>query len=221
MAVMLTKSRLEALSDGVFAIVMTLLVIDIKVPVVRGLTMTDEMLWQKLLGLQDLFISYIISFLILGMFWMAHHAFFYHFFKHIDRKESLINIFFLMQLACIPFSAHLLGAHPRLFPSIFIYGCNIIFLGLTLFTLFALVIKDKEKLHDHVSKKTIVQAKIRILLPPVFALFGILAAFINIRWSYFLFAFPIIFNIIPGGLDLIENTYKGFAKGWKKFCSSS
>jgi len=220
MAVMLTKSRLEALSDGVFAIVMTLLVIDIKVPVVQGLAMTDEILWQKLIGLQDLFISYIISFLIVGMFWMAHHAFFYHFLKHIDRKESLINIFFLMQLACVPFSAHLLGSHPRLFPSIFIYGTNIITLGLTLFVLFIIVIKDKEKLHDHVSKKTIVQAAIRILLPPVFALFGILAAFFNIQWSYFLFAFPIIFNIIPGGLDLIENTGKSLAKGWKTIGSS-
>ena len=200
----MNKTRIEALSDGVFSIVMTLLIIEVKVPHLQGLTISNEELWHRLSDLWPLLRSYFISFLILGMYWTNHHAFFHMFTKQVNRLLNVVNIFFLMFLCFIPFSAHLMGQYPANEPAILIYGINIILIGMTLFIMLRMVINNPELVHEHVSKRLKTQAAIRLLLPPIFAVMGMLFAHVNFSLSYFLFAFPIIFNIIPGTLDVLE-----------------
>lgn len=202
----MNKNRLEALGDGVFSIVMTLLIIEIKVPHTEG-AVTDQELWLKLGELWPLFRSYIISFFVLGMYWIAHHAFFHLFAKNVNRVIALLNILFLMFIAFIPFSAHLLGQYPRHMPAIIVYGVNIIFSGLILYSMLRVAIHDKEVLHETVSWRLILQATTRILLPPVFAAAGIAVFPFNRNLSFFLFVFPIIFNIIPGTLNILEGAF--------------
>ena len=79
----LAKSRIEALSDGIFAVAMTLLVLDIKSPVNFYFTTTGELL-DYLLTL-DSFAMYVISFFVLAIFWIAHHLLF-HYVRHVDRR---------------------------------------------------------------------------------------------------------------------------------------
>jgi uncharacterized membrane protein len=67
-----SKHRLETLTDGVFAIVMTLLVLELTVPQLSRSNVTDE-LPKALLELSPVILSYITSFIILGFFWIAHH----------------------------------------------------------------------------------------------------------------------------------------------------
>jgi len=66
------QSRLEALTDGVFAIVMTLLVLDIRVPDIQGIV-TDGTLLSALVDITPLLLSYLVSFALLFSYWRAHH----------------------------------------------------------------------------------------------------------------------------------------------------
>src|SRR5271165_4463609 len=103
--VTLSKSRIEALSDGVFSIAMTLLVLKLEVP--EHHHSNQEML-QQLLELQPQFVSFVVTFLIAGGFWFLHHLTF-HFIRHVDSFLVWVNLIFLMLVALLPFSAGLMG----------------------------------------------------------------------------------------------------------------
>ena len=72
----MNKARVESLSDCVFSIVMTLLIIDFKVPNISGHAVTNAEMIDKLWALWPILRSYFISFILLGMYWVAHHAYF-------------------------------------------------------------------------------------------------------------------------------------------------
>ena len=102
-------NRIEALSDGVFAIVMTLLVIELSVPLVSKLKASVE-LGGMLLEMWPKFFAFAISFLVLGIFWFTHHSQF-HFIKRSNGMFVWINILFLLSVAFIPFSTALIGEY--------------------------------------------------------------------------------------------------------------
>ena len=68
----LEKNRLEALIDGVFAVALTLLVLDLKLPEDIA-PASDAELWSYMLGLERHFVIYVISFVVIGMYWITHH----------------------------------------------------------------------------------------------------------------------------------------------------
>jgi uncharacterized membrane protein len=109
-------SRLETFSDGVFAIAATLLILEIKLPERSSLT-------HELLHLWPSYGAYAISFVTIGIMWINHHAVFEQI-NRINRTFLVINVFFLMVIAFIPFPTHVLAAHlhdqPR--PAAFFYG---------------------------------------------------------------------------------------------------
>lgn len=106
-SLMLGKSRIEALSDGVFAITMTLLVLKLEVPEVMHHSSNEQML-QQLLALGPAFATYVVTFLIAGGFWFLHHLTF-HFIRHVNGVLVWINLIFLMLVALLPFSAGLMS----------------------------------------------------------------------------------------------------------------
>jgi len=96
--------RLLALSDGIFAIAITLLILEIGVPEV------DSGLLGALVDLWPSYLSYALSFAFIGIIWAQHH----HLFQHITRTDHLfllINVLFLMWVALIPFPTALLAAY--------------------------------------------------------------------------------------------------------------
>lgn len=96
--------RLLTLSDGVFAIAITLLVLNIHVPQISsGLGAALRHQWPE-------YLSYVESFLIIGIIWAQHHLLFRHI-KRVDHVFVLINIVFLMWIASIPFPTELLGTY--------------------------------------------------------------------------------------------------------------
>ena len=99
-SLMLGKSRIEALSDGVFAITMTLLVLKLEVPEVMHHSSNGQML-QQLLALGPAFATYVVTFLIAGGFWFLHHLTF-HFIRHVNGFLVWINLIFLMLVALLP-----------------------------------------------------------------------------------------------------------------------
>lgn len=118
----LPKNRLETLADGIFAIVMTILVLDLRVPEVLG----PGGLSSELAALWPRFATYFISFVVLGIYWFAHHQVF-HFLARVNRTIVWLNIMFFMGVALTPFAASLLGAHTDDRVAVAFYG---ILLGL-------------------------------------------------------------------------------------------
>ena len=100
--------RLAALSDGVFAIAMTLLVIDLKVPDLTG----DEVsrLPAELRGQVGSYLAYALSFYVIGQMWLAHHRMF-RYIKTTDPRLLRINLLMLMVIAAVPFPTSLLGRY--------------------------------------------------------------------------------------------------------------
>lgn len=95
-------NRLEAFSDGVFAIAITLLILEIKVPTF------DSALGPALLALWPSYLAYILSFVVIGAIWINHHAMF----QHIERTDGtllLLNVLNLMVVAFLPFPTAVLA----------------------------------------------------------------------------------------------------------------
>jgi uncharacterized membrane protein len=123
--------RLAALSDGIFAVAMTLLVLDLHVPASEVIHSQGE-LWHTLSGAAPQLISYIMSFLTLGIFWNGQQAQL-NSFSRSDRHLSWIHIAFLFAVSIMPFSTRLLAEFIT-YPSVLIaYWANILLLGVVLF----------------------------------------------------------------------------------------
>src|SRR6201986_1262736 len=124
----MTKNRLESFSDGVFAVVITLLIFNVKIPVEKNIPITNQQLWRELLDAWPHVLTFIFTFLIVGMFWVAHHRIFTYV-KAVDPKLLWINILYLMFIVLLPFPASILATHPLLQVSIWLYCCTLLLVG--------------------------------------------------------------------------------------------
>jgi uncharacterized membrane protein len=104
------KNRIETLTDGVFAIAMTLLVTGLDIPKLNGIITTGTV-DSLLLNLFLAFIHYIIAFVLLASFWWSSHLR-SHYLQSIDSKMSFLNITTLLFVGLIPFSTNLAGDFP-------------------------------------------------------------------------------------------------------------
>jgi TMEM175 potassium channel family protein len=103
----MNKSRLEAFSDGVFAVAITLLVLEIKVPEVAGGKLAHALgeQWPS-------YASYVVSFAVIGVIWMNHHAVFEHL-ARVDRRLMAHNLFLLLWIVLIPWATSLMATYMR------------------------------------------------------------------------------------------------------------
>ena len=130
----MTKNRLETCSDGVFAIVITLLVLDIKLPEVNALGLI-----QALKESLPRIAAYVLSFAIIGLYWISHLRSF-ELIAKVDGAVFWINLLLLLLVSFIPFPTALLGRYPNEALPIVIYGltliaCNAVGLGLMAYLL--------------------------------------------------------------------------------------
>ncbi|HXQ32614.1 MAG TPA: TMEM175 family protein [Anaerolineales bacterium] len=114
------KSRLEAFSDGVFAIVITLLILDIRFPDVAY-----SQFKTTLVSLLPRILAYMMSFIIIGLYWVVHHTSM-HAIRKTDRVFLWLNILLLLFVSFIPFPTSLLGRYPFQAWPIIIYGFTLI-----------------------------------------------------------------------------------------------
>ncbi|OGX27420.1 MAG: hypothetical protein A2787_00950 [Omnitrophica WOR_2 bacterium RIFCSPHIGHO2_01_FULL_48_9] len=110
-------NRLEAFSDGVFAIVITLLVLELRVPEVHD----PAELVPGLKALLPKFVSFVVSFLYVTIYWINHHQLF-HLIKRSNRGLFWLNSLFLMCLTFIPFPTALIGSYPQETAAVVFYG---------------------------------------------------------------------------------------------------
>jgi len=121
--------RLQALADGVFAVAMTLLVLDLRLPETEA--NDSAALWHQLTGLGPQLAAYLLSFTMLGTFWLAEHTFLERC-RRSDRMLSWAALGFLFFVSTLPFSASTLAEHTHLTLAVLLYWANLLGLGLTL-----------------------------------------------------------------------------------------
>jgi uncharacterized membrane protein len=125
--------RLEAFSDGVFAIAITLLILEIKVPRTSELQQLGG-LWPALAQRWPDYVGYVVSFLIIGIMWANHHALF-QYIRRVDRPLMLANLVLLMGVGFLPFPTAIVAEHladpaSRTQATAF-YGATLIFTSLS------------------------------------------------------------------------------------------
>lgn len=123
--------RIAAISDGIFAVAMTLLVLDLKTPAGEAIH-SDAGLLHALAGMYPQFITYLLSFLTLGIFWMGQQAQL-SLLSASDRGFSWIHLGFLCGVSFIPFSTRLLAEYIEYRAAIFVYWMNLLLLGALLY----------------------------------------------------------------------------------------
>lgn len=112
-----------AFSDGLFAIAMTLLVVGIAVPTLSSPGDEGE-LWDALRELESAYVSFFISFLVIGRYWIAHHQFFRQL-RELDYGLIWLNLIYLAFVAFLPFPTALLGTYFENPVSIVVYALSI------------------------------------------------------------------------------------------------
>jgi uncharacterized membrane protein len=125
----LNKQRLEAFSDGVFAIVITLLILDIRIPIVQPAD-----LGAALVNILPQLLTYILSFFIVGLYWHLHHQVAAEI-KLIDGAFVWLNLVWLLFVSMLPFPTALLGRYPLQPIPLTIYGINLILVNVTGFVI--------------------------------------------------------------------------------------
>jgi uncharacterized membrane protein len=122
--------RLAGISDGIFSVGMTLLVLGLSVPALSAVR-TEGDLWQALLGLGPNVLVYTMSFMTLGIFWVGQGTQLNQLARS-DRNYSWLQLAFLFAVTLVPFSTALLARFPTLRVALVEYWLNIVLLGLTL-----------------------------------------------------------------------------------------
>ncbi len=123
--------RLAALSDGIFAVAMTLLVLDLRLPateVVHG----EQDLWHALAALAPQIVMYMVSFMTLGIFWVGQQTQL-NYLARSNRSLAWIHIVFLFAVTTMPFSTRLLAEFPAYRIALLSYWVNLVLLGITLY----------------------------------------------------------------------------------------
>jgi len=200
----LTTGRISAFSDGVFSIAITLLVLNLQIP--KGITSLDDLL-PKLQALWPNLMSYILSFVIIGIYWIAHHNMF-HYIKRSNRAFLWINILLLMCVAFIPFSAGLLGQFSFIKQPLLaqvaeiIYASNLILTNLMLSLLWWYATSNHRLVDQDIDPHFVRVVNRRNMTAPVVYLVSIGLSFLSPLASLIVFFLFPLYYIFPSHIDL-------------------
>ena len=178
----MNKQRLEAFSDGVYAIVITLLILDFRIPDVHAAA-----LGTALVAMLPQVGTYVLSFFVVGLYWLAHHRAANQI-RLIDGTFIWLNLVWLLFVSVMPFPTSLLGRYPLQPIPIAIYGIDLIMANVTGFIITLYMRKHPELCVSPVSAEAV-----RALIPVYAVTNGIYAVAIALGWilpwaSYVLYA---------------------------------
>lgn len=168
--------RIIAISDGVFAVALTLLVLEIRVPLLDIIHSEKELVVQFAL-LKSKFLVYLLAFMTTGIFWLGHSSQYKHIEKS-DRNLNWINLIFLLFVTMLPFTTAFLGDYTKFKFPIFIYWLNIFMLGILLYINWNYAYK-KEFVNENTKEDINVPLRKRIIYAQTLYFIGALLCFIN------------------------------------------
>jgi uncharacterized membrane protein len=172
--------RLAALSDGVFAVAMTLLVLDLRMPAETAIH-SEVDLWHAILALAPRVLVYLMSFLTLGIFWVGQQTQLNHF-SHSDRHLTWIHLAFLFDVSLMPFSTSLMATFISYRLALLIYWANIFVLGALLFAGWRYALRAQLVKRD-ISAEITAAIERRIIVAQALYALGALLCLVNTYWS--------------------------------------
>jgi len=189
----LRLTRIEALSDGVFAIILTLLVLELKVPALKDHASVGELLHHLYEALPK-FVSWLISFVILCKFWLNHH----HILglaRHANYAMVWLNAIFLLGQSFIPFPTALAGEYPTNPLAVSFFGIVFAINTLLFLALHAYIVR-------HLIKPELVPLQdphglIKGLVGPLSYLVGAALAWVSMHAAFVVYALTPLFYITP------------------------
>jgi len=191
----ISKSRLEALVDGIFAFAMTLLVTGLTIPVLTDAEAASK-LPPMVMEMRSEFVSLLIAFFILASFWLAHHRQFHHV-RTVDMNLVRINLCILACVVVVPFTTSISGDYDHVRIAVDLFHLNLFFLGLLFLVQWWYLNRTPAVTTDRIPRSDAVSGTRRSLLVPAVAALGFLVAFIDPRISMmvYLLLFPGFFLV--------------------------
>jgi uncharacterized membrane protein len=178
----MNKYRLEALSDGVFAVAITLLVLDIRLPA----GVPYENLGGALVQLTPKILSYLLSFIVVGIYWSFHHAALARL-RRIDGTVVFLNLLLLLLVTFMPFPTILMGEYPFTTLPLVIYGLCLIAANLIGFVSILHLHWRPDLLHPGIAENLLASQIPIYLVVNLMYLAGIALAFYSPHASYGVF----------------------------------
>lgn len=172
--------RLAALSDGVFAVAMTLLVLDLRTPAETAIH-SERDLWNAIVLLAPRILVYLMSFLTLGIFWVGQQTQLNHF-SHSDRHLTWIHLAFLFGVSLMPFSTSLMASFISYRLALLLYWANIFVLGAILFAAWRYALRV-QLVKPELSAEFAAAIERRIIVAQALYALGALLCLINTYWS--------------------------------------
>lgn len=175
-----SRDRLEALSDGLFAFAMTLLVLDLRVPsaaIVHG----EPTLQHALLRVLPRIVPYLMSFMTLGIFWIGQQTQL-NALTRTDRNLTWIHLAFLLPVTFVPFTTSLLAEFLSYRTALLVYWLNIFLLGLFLYFSWTYS-RHAGLIKDDMTEETRAAVDRRIVIAQSLYAGGAALAFVNTYWS--------------------------------------
>lgn len=169
--------RLVFFSDAVMAIAITLLTVDLKLPEL-GEAATSPQLQQALAALAPRFLSFLISFLVISVYWSSHHRYF-NCMARMDGRLVALNMLFLLSIALMPFVAGLLGQYYYLPIGPAVYAAAMAFTGFSMNAIWWYASHERRLLKPEVSDAFIHTRRVLLWVGPIAFLLSIPLAWID------------------------------------------
>jgi len=191
------------MSDGVFAIVITLMVFELKLPDVAPDRAAAE-LPLALLKMSPDFFNLFLGFVILGIYWIGHNNIFLHVLKH-DRLMLWLNILFLLSIGLVPFSTGLLVHYGDAQIAVILYALNLIAGGVLLDLIWWYATYNRHLMCDTVQPALVRSFHLRILTGPVIYVLAIGFSFVSLLVAKILFGVAIVYYLVPTVQDFLHH----------------
>lgn len=197
--------RAETFSDGVIAIIITIMILELKVPdLTKDSSARDIM--SHVSHLLPYFIIYAFSFMMIAIFWTNHH----HMFLLLEKADEHLlwqNFIFLFLLSLIPFATSIVGSNPFVPLSAAMYGVVMLLTTLSFTTMEhyslrkKLTHKDEDQELTRNIFKVSFKARRKAIAATLIYLFAIPLAFVSVYAAYICFVIPPVIFFIPEGID--------------------
>jgi uncharacterized membrane protein len=193
---------MENFSDGIMAIAITMMVLEMKIS--GGTVVNEATQWHVLKGMLPSFLIYLLSFVLLGVIWIAHHNL-YDQVKHIDMKLLWLNLLLLFWLTLLPVATYFLGLHPTYRTTVGGYGFVMAMINLAFsfsrryIMTHHLLVEGKQP--DAAYKATELSLHNGIVTTAVYS-FSVILSFVYVPLAYAVIVMPVvIFYIFPRALN--------------------
>jgi uncharacterized membrane protein len=177
----ISRNRLEALVDSIFAFAMTLLVTGLVIPHLSK-TEAEAKLAISIAGMRSEFISFLVAFFVLASFWLMHHRQFYYVHR-VDSGIMRITLFILACVVLMPFTTNISGDYSEVQVAVDLFHVNMFSLGLFFLIHWWYLARNPDITSVEISSRDASNGMLRCLITPFISALGFVLSFISPSWS--------------------------------------